>query len=277
MRFVDDLLVIGLVTTLLLVMIVLVPGSPLRIVLGLPFVLLFPGYVLISALYPRKNDLDGIERLALSLGLSLAIVPLIGLVLNYTPWGIRLGPIVTSLSLFIAGASLIAAIKRKRLSSTERFPADARLVLQALQKLPWVALTVSLAIVALVLMLGFRSGVLGGSRIGETFTEFYVLGQDGKAERYPKRLLPGQPGKVILGIVNHEGHPAQYSVQIRAGSDLLQSLGPIPLGHDGKWEKQVSFLPLHAGKRIKIEFLLFRPSSPAPYRNLHIWLEVLPQ
>jgi len=34
-----------------------------------------------------------------SVGLSLAVVPLIGLILNYLPWGIRLGPIVVSLSL----------------------------------------------------------------------------------------------------------------------------------------------------------------------------------
>ena len=66
---------------------------PIRIILGLLFVLFLPGYSLIAALFPKKKDLDTIERLALSFGLSIAITPLIGLLLNYTPFGIRLTPI----------------------------------------------------------------------------------------------------------------------------------------------------------------------------------------
>ena len=41
--------------------------------------------------------MDTIERVALSLGMSLALVPIVGLILNYTPWGIRLTPITLSL------------------------------------------------------------------------------------------------------------------------------------------------------------------------------------
>jgi len=37
--------------------------------------------------HSREGIDDGIERVALSFGLSIAIVPLIGLVLNFTPWG----------------------------------------------------------------------------------------------------------------------------------------------------------------------------------------------
>src|SRR5712692_10898639 len=101
MRFLDDLIAIWLAAIVLLMAILLTPNSPVRVVLGLPLVLFFPGYVLIAALYPRRNDLDGIERVALSLGLSLAVVPLIGLVLKYTPWGIRLTTNLVSLELFI--------------------------------------------------------------------------------------------------------------------------------------------------------------------------------
>lgn len=59
----------------------------LRVPIGLLMVLFVPGYVLIAALFPKREDLDGIERIALSFGLSIAVVPLIGLGLNYTPWG----------------------------------------------------------------------------------------------------------------------------------------------------------------------------------------------
>src|SRR5712692_9394248 len=206
MRFLDDLIAIWLAAIVLLVAILLIPNSPVRVVLGLPFVLFFPGYVLIAALYPRSNDLDGIERVALSLGLSLAVVPLIGLVLNYTPWGIRLTPILVSLALFVAMCSFAAARQRLRHSAAERFPADVRPVLQVARNLPWATLAVAGAVIGILLFAGFRFGVLGGSRVGEPFTEFYVLGPGGKAEGYPRRLLVGEPGRVILGVINHEGH-----------------------------------------------------------------------
>ncbi len=89
----------------------------IRYVLGAVFVLWLPGYAFIKALFPThvsqrtpKEGLDTVERTALSLGMSLALVPIVGLLLNYTPWGIRLTPIVLSLlalTLFFATAAAI--------------------------------------------------------------------------------------------------------------------------------------------------------------------------
>jgi len=69
----------------------------LRYVFGSILVLFLPGYALIEAFYP-KRELDELTRFALSIGLSLALVPLTGLVLNYTPFGIRLIPVAFSLA-----------------------------------------------------------------------------------------------------------------------------------------------------------------------------------
>ncbi|MGB9023225.1 MAG: DUF1616 domain-containing protein [Candidatus Bathyarchaeia archaeon] len=91
-----------------------------RWVLGSVFVLFIPGYVAVEALFPKGRELDGIERLALSVGLSLALVPLVGLLLNYTPWGIRLDPIMISLTILTIGLALVAFARRFRLS-VERF------------------------------------------------------------------------------------------------------------------------------------------------------------
>jgi len=49
----------------------------IRYMLGSLFVLFLPGYALIEALYPKEEDLSPLERLALSIGLSLALVPLV--------------------------------------------------------------------------------------------------------------------------------------------------------------------------------------------------------
>ncbi|MEM1828890.1 MAG: DUF1616 domain-containing protein, partial [Desulfurococcaceae archaeon] len=74
--------------------------------------LFIPGYSLVEALYPREEDLSPLERMALSIGLSLAVVPLIGLILNYTPWGIRLLPIITSTTIFTITILVIAAYRK---------------------------------------------------------------------------------------------------------------------------------------------------------------------
>lgn len=55
---------------------------------GLPFILFLPGYALTVPLFLTKYGFDMIEWMALSFGLSIAVVPLIGLCLNYIPWGI---------------------------------------------------------------------------------------------------------------------------------------------------------------------------------------------
>jgi len=80
-----------------------------RYILGSIFVLWLPGYTLIKALFPTK-EIDNIERTALSIGMSLALVPITGLLLNYTPWGIRLTPVTLSLlalTITLATAALI--------------------------------------------------------------------------------------------------------------------------------------------------------------------------
>lgn len=81
-----------------------------RYVLGSLFILFLPGFSLVKALFPKK-ELDSAERVALSLGLSLAIVPIFGLLLNYTPWGIRLAPITLVLLSFTIFLSFVAMIR----------------------------------------------------------------------------------------------------------------------------------------------------------------------
>lgn len=84
----------------------------LRLVLGSIMVLFIPGYVTVEALYPKEQELSPLERLALSIGLSLAIIPLIGLLLNYTPWGIRLEPVLISIVIYIVIIGIVASYRK---------------------------------------------------------------------------------------------------------------------------------------------------------------------
>jgi len=97
------------------VVIITVPplnATPLRAVVGFPLVLFLPGYSLVSALFPGKDELDLLERIALSIGLSICVVVFIGLTLNCTPWGIRLGPILLALSAFTLIGTAVSALRR---------------------------------------------------------------------------------------------------------------------------------------------------------------------
>ena len=137
---------------LLVFAVIFIPDSPLRTVIGIPFVLFFPGYALIGALFPKKTDLGGIERLTLSIGLSLALVPLIGLALNYTPWGIRLYPIITSLFALTLLLSIVSNYRRAKMPSDLKFQGLNNLKMPNLQALPRIdkilVITVLIAIIA---------------------------------------------------------------------------------------------------------------------------------
>jgi hypothetical protein len=106
------------------------PIVMIRYVLGTIFIFWLPGYTFIKALFPQTlppkpgtglthtiQNLDTIERVALSIGLSIALVPIVGLLLNYTSWGIRLAPItlsLTALTLTFATAALLRENQTRR-------------------------------------------------------------------------------------------------------------------------------------------------------------------
>jgi len=107
-----DLLIIDILSIILILSIAFIPITVTRVILGLPFLLFFPGYVLVAALFPR-SEMDSIERIALFFGMSIAVTAFIGLGLNYTSWGIRLEPVLYSIFAFIIILSAIAIIRRR--------------------------------------------------------------------------------------------------------------------------------------------------------------------
>jgi uncharacterized membrane protein len=80
------------------------PFAYMRYMLGSVFVLFLPGYSFIKTLFPTK-ELDNIERTALSIGTSIALVPIVGLLLNYTAWGIG----TTSITLALLALTTVLA------------------------------------------------------------------------------------------------------------------------------------------------------------------------
>lgn len=267
------------VASLLLVPAVAFASGPVRIALGLAFVLFFPGYTLVAALFPKKGPFHFVERTALSFGLSIAVVPLVGLLLNYSPWGVRLLPVVLSDLVFIVAMAGVALYRRWRLPLSERFVLPNgvnswRLLLawrgqQLRDRAFTVLLVVAVAGVAAALVYAIRA-----PRIGERFTEFYVLGQTGMGENYPKEIVLGESGKVLLGLVNQEHETTSYKIEIRIGEDMTDALGPITLPHREKWEQTVDITPTRAGPRQKVEFQLYQGERDTPDSVLRLLISV---
>ena len=194
-----DLTGIVALSLILIAVILAIPESLVRVIIGLPFILFFPGYALIAFLFPRQGDLGIIERVALSFGLSIAITPLIGLGLNYTPFGIRLEPILGCITAFNLTFAFLSEYRRWKVDEPYYpiQPERVRGILNSsfkegtrLDRALTIILVVSIACSLIAL-----AYVIAVPKQGEKFTEFYILGPGGRLRTIPptsqrERRLP---------------------------------------------------------------------------------------
>jgi uncharacterized membrane protein len=87
--------------------------------------------------------------------------------------------------------------------------------------------------------------------------------------------MVGEPSSVIVGVINHEGHTTRYRLEVQAGADRLVSQGPFALADGEKREDRVAIVLRRPAKQVKIELVLFMEGAKAPYRTLHLWVDVL--
>lgn len=260
-----DFIIINLLTLLLIIATVSFPSNVLRIVLGIPFVLFFPGYILMSALFPRKASIDNLQRVALSLGMSIAIVPLIGLILNYTPWGITLESVLSSTTTFIVIMSVVAWIRRRQFPEGERFGIGFHLSIPGWGGSIWDR---TLTVVLAVSVLGTMAAVgytIATPKEGERFTEFYMLGAYGEAVDYPRSVTVGHEVDVTVAIVNQEGEVTDYRVEIGVNGTVNNELDGLVIESGEMWQGEISFVPNVPGNNQKVELFLFKNGETEPY------------
>ncbi|TMS42245.1 MAG: DUF1616 domain-containing protein [Methanobacterium sp.] len=278
-NFLDIILVV--ILTLLCALFVLEPTlnkTVVRTVLGLLLVLFFPGYALIASLFPKKDDLDSIERITLSFGLSIAITPLLGLVLNYTPWGIRLDQILISLTGITLLLCAVAIIRRRRIPEENLFLVDfegffRRFDTDFKDQSKTNKILSTVLILSIIFAIITTAYIIVTPKEGESFTEFYILGPGGKASDYPTNLTSGQEGNVIIGIDNHENKNTTYHL-IVTSNNTVQLDQMLTLQNGEKMEIPFNFTAGEPGEK-KMEFKLFKlPDNNNIYRSLHLWINV---
>lgn len=322
-RFPADLaiVVVAVVAVAVAVFVPVVNDTPLRALLGYPFVLFVPGYAFIAALFPAKGrgisvssrespaetvaeraEIDGLERLALSVGTSLALTPLFGLVLNATPLGVTVTPVVAALGVFTLLATGVAAIRRNELPADERFAvpfgawaADVRGGFAASEPIGDRVLNVALVTV-LLLSVGSAGYVLAADKPGETSTAFYLVTKNGAgdfvADDYPTNFTRGQSRSIYVGIENHEHRTMNYTVvaelqrvRITNGSTAVeerQKLGTFDarLAANETWRHEQNVTPKLTGHRLRLTYLLYEgtpPSNPQISNadsETHLWINV---
>lgn len=280
--------------------------TTIRILLALPIVLFIPGYCLIAALYPKEDDIGLIERVALSFGLSIAVVPLIGFGLNFTPWGVRLDPIVLSLIIFTLVTVLCAHYRRALLLPEERFRMPVSEIAGSLRKELFPGgtsrfdrfLSATLILVILIALIT-TIYLFTVPKERERYTEFFVLGKNGTAAIYPDRINASQDYPIYVGVGNHELQTITYTIEtwiIRTEfNNVTNSSTIIVMDPRNRLSltlanNETRIIPYNLSVEKtgynRVEFLLFKEIVPdfevrgrdrinASYRNLHLWVTVL--
>ncbi|MGA9048005.1 MAG: DUF1616 domain-containing protein [Dehalococcoidia bacterium] len=260
-----------ILTAIAILMVALIPiaiftSGPLRIILSFLCLFFFPGYSLLSALLPKQDDLGIVERIALSLGASIATVPIIGFVLNFTPWGIRLIPVLVTVAAFTLIAAAIGFIRQQMTPINMRLHVSiaphwtARQGMTYTRKVIWVAVLLA-AFGAVSTLIYFEVSLPGKS----VPTDFYILNAEGKAENYPSQVKAGDNITLTAVVINHESQPVSYFIKAVANGNTIGEASTLSLAEGAKWEGKVSLTLKVTGQRQKIDLYLYKDSEQEPY------------
>jgi uncharacterized membrane protein len=253
--------------------------SLLQALLGIVYALCVPGYLFQLSMFPRREDLNWDGRLALSFGLSIAIVAPLALVLDQFEAGLGLVPYTTTWVGLILLLVIIAAIRQMHVRPDQRAGLRWELSLREV----WQGESKSgrrlLILLSISLLVGLSAGI--GLAIlpapGSTFTEFYILGEEGMAELYPYTIeLPGT-SEITVGVRNLEGEDHYYHVEAWDASGLVGSSLPFVVRDGAGTEFPLAFKPGETGEDVKISFFLLLDGGSTPYRMLHLYTRIVPR
>jgi uncharacterized membrane protein len=274
-----DLAAVIVLASMLLVFALTLPdGSILRIIFGLPFLLFLPGYSLVSALWVKHSELDPLERVGFSFGLSLALVPIVGLGLNYTPAGITLFSVVLSLYALIIVLNVITWFRRRALSPEERFAVRTEYIMAKAETMTSTDTVIFVVvIIAVVIGIGLLS-FISMNTPSEHYSELFILDSNGSTENYPTELDVNENASLIINVVCREQQDTDYQVMVTLesqnnGNLTLEDLS-FSLENKEKWEYAFNFSVGESGLyRLNIE--LFRGDEEDAYATNHLWIDVL--
>lgn len=292
--------------------------SGVRTVLGILAILFAPGYALVAALFPAEQSAVGLirqinlnhindsaritagERLLLGVGLSVCIVPLLGICLNYVAGSLNSSSLLRTVGATTLLLTVIAAVRRQRTPLGERFNPQPVGAVRAMAQRTALLREGSIITILVVAGLIISASGIGFAALrtdqGEQFTEFYLLTEDPEtgdyvAGDYPDKIAREETETVQVGITNHEGKTEDYTVVVLLQSidengniQRVQNLDSFELtvqpGETVSEPHAIS--PEITGKDLRVTYLLYAESPPDDtgfetdnaYRTVHFWIDV---
>lgn len=273
-------------------------ATPVRLALALPLVLLLPGYALVSALFPEGETEDGpgygaLERIVLSVGLSLVIVPIAAYLANFTPYGIRLTPLVVAIVGWTVVLAVLGLLRRARLAPEDRYrlrwPASTTTLpsLFTLQqrgledrRSPFepetgrqLLLNVALVVSVVVLVAGAAYMAVAAPSLPDTepHTEYYLVAENDTGnlttDALPTELSSGSSEPITVGIENHEGETQSYTTVVLQQEVTLTDNGTTVESVDSEEELDRFETTVENGDTERVGYEL----GPTASGEVHVW------
>jgi uncharacterized membrane protein len=187
------------------------------------------------------GTLGHFERLLFSIGTSLALAVLWGLLLNWTPWGFQVGAWLVLLCGTTLLASLVVQIRRGRTHAVARSSAGIGLDLRQ-----GLLLSMAVAIVAVAVWTARTPAPQKGL---QGYTMLWILPD-----------AAGQHG-VRLGVRSKEFDTTNYRLRVQVNDGTVREWPSIQLAPNEQWEETIE-LPLDQVDAGEVEAALYRLDRP---------------
>ena len=282
-----DIIICILCCFIIIPIILLNLNYTLKIVLGLLFLLFIPGYLLLLVLFPTKKTdkgIDFIERIALSFGISLAIVAITGIAIISTTGKIQLESALLAIFIFEISIGVISIYRWFKTKPYERLVLSIDLSLfKSKSKLDKILVSILIILILVTTMVFIF--VITTPRSDEKYTVFNILTSDRSITNYPHNISAGEKTKIIIGITNHEYQTINYTIEVwlinqtitfdESTKENIISYNDawfmdkinISLNHNNKniekewesqWEYNYTFNITKKGENLKLAFLLYK-------------------
>jgi uncharacterized membrane protein len=233
-----------------------------RVMLGLLAGLILPGYALISLLFPRKSDIDGVARWALTLVLNVMLVIVVALALSFVHIRLDAQSVTGGLGGLVLLLAGMASWRRRQIPAGELF-----LLRLPRGRYPWITL-------GLAGFLAITTWMVAGTELHTTSFEFYLTTTAGSLSGYPFQVLVGTRYLLELHVRNNSSQIVTYRLIITDRSGSYRSNQMIRVAATGNWSEPI-LLPATAPPRSEVvTFTLYQRGKAV--RKLWIRYRIVP-
>ncbi|MDQ2052596.1 DUF1616 domain-containing protein [Natronolimnohabitans sp. A-GB9] len=290
-----------------------VSSTVARAAVGFPLLFLVPGYVTVSLLFPRAapvsdtesslriaqvRHVSDVERVALSFGLSVALLPLLGLALAVTPWGYTTGAVVGTVSCFALITATLAVGRRLAVPPTQRYQVEFGRRLRVAHSAIFDTKSTLHTAVNIVLVLSILIAIttvgyaLIAPQQGEEYTDLQLLTENESGELvaadYPNALESNETATVTAAIENREGESTEYTIVVQEqwidDGEVLERTTTdsteVTVADGENETEELQITPTADDGTVRFSVLLYdgsvpdTPTNDNAYRDTYFWTDV---